>query len=606
MQHHIFSVAALLRAYLVVVHRRPLRALAIAWWWTTRRKVRARLRLSAAIASLPDHYQLWLSLYQPGSASAYTPSLPEPDNGIATVLAVHLHIRDGQINAVMSTLESVLDQLTSQDILYITSATVLSGASLPVHPNGGAIYVLPIPIASRAEALRRVLSLTKATHLVPLEAEMTLTSGAIKAYARAIADDPGHLSIFYADQDERDSRNVRANPWLKPEWDEDQFLAQDYISAACVIPASAARRVIDDVCSEDSLAIYEILARLVLASVPAPVRHIPYIAVTTPAGTWCRSSALRADLVRSLLAERMGSAAIPPVVELKRFGTLSVRRPLPESPPKVSVIIPTRDRLDLLKVCVEGVLRRTTYPNVELIIADNDSAERETLVYFERCVADPRVKIVEWPHPYNYSAINNFAVAQASGQYLCLLNNDTEVIDPSWLCEMMAHAVRPHAGAIGAKLLYPDRSIQHSGVVVGMGGAAGHAHRGLSDGDPGYFAQALLTHGATAVTAACMVVAKEKFERVGGLDAEMLAIAYNDIDLCLKLRAAGWRNIYVAEAVLIHHEGKSRGLDFAPEHLARYLRELAAFQERWGTIGFRDPMHHPALDLASETYRLKV
>lgn len=602
---HTFSAVALLRAYFIVLLKRPLLALPIAYWWITRRKLRARLRLSAAIASLPNHYQLWLSLYQRGTDGAYISMLPARDADPAIRLAVHLHIGDGQVDVATRALASVLSQLAVQDVLYITSSTRLSADAIPTTSNGGRVHVVPDAIGTRADALRRVLSITDATHLVPLNAEASFTIGALEIFARGIASDPGHRSILYADQDERDSRGTRRNPWLKPDWDEDLFLAQDYISGACVLPAEELRGVVDRVASDDALVIYDSVVRLVLMAAPLPVRHIPFVAVTTDAGTWCRSSPFRADLVRHLLTER-ATSGVPPIVERGRFGELIVRRPLPEPPPKVSVIVPTRDRLDLLTVCVEGVLHRTIYPNIELVIADNESVEPETLAFFERCGDDPRVKVVRWPHPYNYSAINNFAATHASGSYLCLLNNDTEVIDPFWLSEMMAHAVRPETGAVGARLLYPDRSVQHAGVVVGMGGAAGHAHRGLPDGDPGYFAQALVTRGATAVTAACLVVAKEKFEAVGGLDAEKLAIAYNDIDLCLKLRAAGWRNIYVAQAVLIHHEGKSRGLDFAPENLARYLGELAVFQQRWDAVGFCDPMHHPALDLAGETYRLKV
>lgn len=600
-----FSAVALLRAFSVVLLKRPLLALPIAYWWITRRKLRARLRLSAAIASLPDHYQIWLSLYQRGTEGAYTSMLPARDADPSIAIAVHLHIENGQVNTAMPAIESVLSQLAVQDALYLTSSARLSADALPTTYNGGPVHVVPEAIGTRAEALRRVLNMTEASHLVPLDTEARFTVGALKTYARAIAGDPSHCSIFYADQDERDNRGVRKNPWLKPGWDEDLFLAQDYLSRACILPTNQLRAVVDRVTGDDALVIYEIVARLVLTPEPIPVRHIPYVAVTTETGAWCRGNAFRADLVRRLLIE-YGTVAAPPLVERGRFGELTVRRPLPEPPPKVSVIVPTRDRLDLLTVSVEGVLHRTNYPDIELVIADNGSVEPETLAFLERCGDDPRVKVVRWPHPYNYSAINNFAATHATGPYLCLLNNDTEVVDPFWLSEMVAYAVRPETGAVGARLIYPDRSVQHAGVVVGMGGAAGHAHRGLPDGDPGYFAQALVTRGATAVTAACLVVAKEKFEAVGGLDAEKLAIAYNDVDLCLKLRAAGWHNIYVAQAVLIHHEGKSRGLDFAPEHLARYLRELAAFQERWGAIGFRDPMHHPALDLASEIYRLKV
>lgn len=269
-------------------------------------------------------------------------------------------------------------------------------------------------------------------------------------------------------------------------------------------------------------------------------------------------------------------------------------------------MVPTRDRLDLLSCCVEGVLHGTDYPDVELVIADNGSVEPATLAFFDACARDPRVKVVRWPYPYNYSAINNFAVRHTSRPYVCLLNNDIEMIDLSWLRAMMAHAIRPEVGAVGARLLYPDHSIQHAGVVIGLGNAAGHAHRGLPAGQPGYFGQALVTRAATAVTAACLVVAREKFDAVSGLDEEGLAIAYNDVDFCLKLGNAGFRNIYVAEAVLIHHESKSRGQDFAEENLARYLRELKILQQRWSTVGFCDPTHHRSLDPASETFRLKV
>jgi GT2 family glycosyltransferase len=193
-------------------------------------------------------------------------------------------------------------------------------------------------------------------------------------------------------------------------------------------------------------------------------------------------------------------------------------------------------------------------------------------------------------------------VAAARGDYLCLLNNDTEVIAPEWLDEMMRQACRPQVGAVGAKLHYPDGSIQHAGVVIGMGNAAGHAHRLLRDEEPGYFAQAHIAREATAVTAACLVVEKRKFVAVGGLDEEHLAIAYNDVDLCLKLREAGWTNMYVPTARLYHHESVSRGDDFSPEHNARYRAELRVLQERWRTDVRTDPLHHPMLDRSTDQY----
>jgi GT2 family glycosyltransferase len=285
---------------------------------------------------------------------------------------------------------------------------------------------------------------------------------------------------------------------------------------------------------------------------------------------------------------------------------VKVEWPLPEDAPGVSIIIPTRDKVELLQPCVDSVLRSTHYPDFELIIIDNGSTEPKALEYLSKIGGRPDVRVIRYDHPYNYSAINNFAAGFASTPYLCLLNNDTEVIGPNWLTEMMRYAVRPDVGAVGAKLLYDDGSIQHAGVVVGICEAAGHAHRFTRSDEQGYFGQPHLAHAVSAVTAACLVVEKRKFEAVGGLDAENLAVAYNDVDLCLKLEQAGWRNMYVSHAVLLHHESKSRGQDNSPTNIGRYMRELAILQERWGTKRYADPRHNINLDRFSETFILRL
>lgn len=574
---------------------RPLVALVSACWWFARYRVRAYERLRVAAARLPTSYPLWLSVYQSGPVKLDTLPVGRPWPSFA----VHLHLASGQNSGLPeAAICSVLNQSYLRWELYITSS---EGGDIPT-PTDPRIQFLSEPFVSRARAMAYVLEITDAPYVVPLAFNFTLTPGALGAYAQAIAVWPPSSKpvLFYADQDEHDLRGRRCNPWLKPAWDEDLFLAQDYVSAVCAIPTATARRAAIDRDGPDAIAVYALVAELALGLEGLPVEHVPFIAVTTPGDAWRGASAARCELVAAIVKERAATR-----VSAGPFGTLVLQRPLLDPPPLVSVIVPTRDRVDLLATCVDGVLNHTDYPHIELIIADNGSVDSETLDYFQQCARDPRVKIARWPYPYNFSAINNHAAAMATGPYLCLLNNDTEVIDPTWLRELMAHAVRPEVGAVGARLLYPDRTIQHAGVVIGLGNAAGHAHRGLAEGQPGYFAQALVTRGATAVTAACLVVAKDKFNAVGGLDETELAIAYNDIDLCLKLRKAGWRNIYAPQAVMIHHESKSRGLDFAPEHLARYTRELGVFQERWGTKGFRDPMHHPALDPAHEEYRLK-
>jgi GT2 family glycosyltransferase len=305
-------------------------------------------------------------------------------------------------------------------------------------------------------------------------------------------------------------------------------------------------------------------------------------------------------MVSKFVSRRGGSATVGP------FDTVKVSWPLQPELPLVSIIVPTKDKVRLLKACVDTLLGRTSYAPFELLIVDNASEEDATRRYLSAIAKDQRVRVLSYPHAYNYSAINNFAARQAKGSYLCLLNNDTEVIEPEWLTEMMRYAVRPDIGAVGAKLLYGDRSIQHAGVIVGIGGAAGHAHRNLPVSKPGYFCRAHVAQFVTAVTGACLLVDKRKFLAVGGLDEEGLAIAYNDVDLCLKLERAGWRNAYVPHAVLIHHESKTRPKDHSRTQIGRYSRELEIFRTRWNVESYQDPFFNPNLDRTSETFLIRL
>jgi GT2 family glycosyltransferase len=249
-------------------------------------------------------------------------------------------------------------------------------------------------------------------------------------------------------------------------------------------------------------------------------------------------------------------------------------------------------------------LEGTRYPAFNILIVDNGSTDRATFDFFAQLSGDSRIEVLKFPGEFNYSAINNFGARHAAGEFLCLMKNDVEVLTPDWLGEMMRQAVRPDTGAVGAKLLYSDGTIQHAGIVLGMGAAAGHAHRYLPNEDIGYFAQAHLSRGVSAVTAACLVVEKFKFFEVSGLDEVVFRVAYNDVDFCLKLSGHGWINRYVPTATLLHHESKSRRNDLSPDQMDRYQAELHALQRRWSTETLVDPLHHPCLDRSSETYLL--
>lgn len=285
--------------------------------------------------------------------------------------------------------------------------------------------------------------------------------------------------------------------------------------------------------------------------------------------------------------------------------------PLPIAPDltPVSAIIPTRNRVDLLSTCLAG-LEAADYPEIEAIVVDNDSDDPATLEFLAdlptRSRPGRRFRVLRHPGPFNYSAINNRAVAEATGEVICLLNNDIEMRLPDWLKIMATQALRDDVGAVGAQLLYPDGRIQHAGVVIGVGNAAGHAHRFLRPEDEGYFRRHALPQFISAVTAACLVVKRERFLAVGGLDDVSFPVAFNDVDLCLKLNQRGWQSFYEPRAVLTHHESVSRGFDTDPVGAARFAGELAALQQRWQTDRIVDPYHHPQLSRASEQFAIAL
>ena len=266
--------------------------------------------------------------------------------------------------------------------------------------------------------------------------------------------------------------------------------------------------------------------------------------------------------------------------------------------------IPSRNGLKLLQRCVDSIIEKTTYANYEILIVDNGSDEPATLRYLDELALKPVIRVVRDKRPFNYSALNNAAVKQANGDVLALVNNDVEVINGEWLSEMVSHALRPEVGAVGARLWYSDDTLQHAGVVLGINGIAGHVHRFLPRDDAGYCGRAALIQSVSAVPGACLVVRKSLYDALGGLNETELQVACNDVDFCLRLREAGYRNIWTPYAELYHHESASRGFDDNPEKLARSAREIAYMQQRWGDLLKGDPAYNPNLTLDAEDFSL--
>ena len=274
--------------------------------------------------------------------------------------------------------------------------------------------------------------------------------------------------------------------------------------------------------------------------------------------------------------------------------------------PLISIIIPNKDHIEDLEKCLNSVYGKSTYKNFEVIVVENNSVESKTFEYYKILESKyNNLKIVTWKREFNYSAINNFAVKTTRGEYVLLLNNDIEVITPDWIEQMLMFAQRSDVGAVGAKLYYDDNTIQHAGVIVGLGGVAGHAHKGFAYDDPGYMARTSIVQNFSACTAACLLVRKDVYNEVGGLD-EDYAVAFNDIDFCMSIRKAGYLIVFTPYAEFYHYESKSRGLEDTAEKRARFNGEVIRFQSRWSKeLEKGDPYYNPNLSLDSEDFALK-
>lgn len=326
------------------------------------------------------------------------------------------------------------------------------------------------------------------------------------------------------------------------------------------------------------------------ASVASDVSAKPYVVDSA-------KRALAAHIERLGLSGRVEDAIVPTTYKMQYD---IVGEPL------VSIVIPNKDHTDDLEKCLSSVYEKSTYKNFEVIVVENNSTEKETFEYYAQAQSKyENLKVIIWESGFNYSAINNFAVEKTSGEYILLLNNDIEVLTPDWIEQMLMFAQRKDVGAVGCKLYYDDDTIQHAGVIVGLGGVAGHSHKYFAKENPGYMARASIAQNLSACTAACLLIRKDVYEEVGGLD-EGYAVAFNDVDFCMKIRRAGYLIVFTPFAEFYHYESKSRGDEDTPEKRARFNSEVFRFQERWEKeLKAGDPYYNPNLTLDSEDFALR-
>lgn len=451
-----------------------------------------------------------------------------------------------------------------------------------------------------SESSNSALELATGEYMVLLDHDDELHPEALLLMAEAICRTPD-AKLIYSDEDKIDEEGERFDPYFKPDWNYELLLGQNCISHLGVYSLPLVREVGGFRKGLEGAQDWDLALRCVERITPEQIVHIPRVLYhwraiqgSTALAAGEKNYAVVAG--RRAVDEHLQRTGQAGEVSILPASMMRVKRPVPVPPPKVSLVIPTRDRVDLLRMCVDSILERSTYPDYEILVVDNGSVEPETLEYFARISGLANVRVLPYPGEFNYSAINNFAVAQAHGEIIGLVNNDIEVISADWMEEMVAHAVRPDVGAVGAMLYYPDDTIQHAGVLVGLCGVAGHIGSRDQRGSEGYFGRMLLVQELSAVTAACLLVRKSVYDEVGGLD-ERLRVAFNDVDLCLRIREKGYRNLWTPFAELYHHESASRGLEDNPVKQARFMSEVAFMQERWARALQRDPAYNPNLSL---------
>lgn len=454
-----------------------------------------------------------------------------------------------------------------------------------------------------AGATNAALAMASGAFIGLLDHDDVLAPNALYEAAREIHRFPD-VDMIYSDEDKIGPDGQRRDPFFKPDWSPTTFLSYMYTCHFGVYRRSLVERIGGFRPGYDGSQDYDLVLRLTEQT--DRIRHIPRLLYhwrMTPQSTAqaAANKGYAEDAARKALADavarRADAGGTAERVEPGRLPTTyRVRYRMPAGA-EAHLIIPTKNNRAYIERCVGSILAKTAYPHYRVHIVDNGSTDAGTLDYFRAIVANGRVDVLRYDLPFNYSAINNWAVGQIDGRYLLLLNDDTEVVEGGWLEAMLEQASRPEVGAVGAKLVYPDGRIQHGGVILGIGGVAGHAHKYFPRTHHGYFSRLEVAQNLSAVTAACLMIRREVFERVGGLNERDLAVAFNDVDLCLRIREAGYQVVYTPYAELIHHESVSRGLKMNSAEIA-YMRAA------WGDRLERDPYYNVNLTLVREDFSL--
>lgn len=459
-----------------------------------------------------------------------------------------------------------------------------------------------------AGASNAALSMAHGQFIALLDNDDELADGALWEVALEINRHPD-TDLIYSDEDKITEKGERYAPFFKPDFSPDTLRSYNYICHFAVMRRDILQEVGGFRSGYDGSQDYDLFLRITERT--NQIIHIPKIlyhwrAVEGSVGRDGTAKMYAYESAKKALSEHLERLGILARVEDGRFlGSYHLKYTV-KNQPEVAIIIPSCDKVDLLRQCVDSILQKTTYSHFTIWIVDNNSREEETFAYYEELKDNDRLRVISYEREFNFSSLNNFAARQILADYYLFLNNDTEVVTSEWLQELLGLGQRPEVGAVGCLLCYGNNTVQHGGVIIGIGGVAGHAHKHFFCDEPGYFGRLQIVQNLSAVTAACMLVRKSVFDEVGGFTEE-LSHAFNDVDLCLKIRKKGYLIVYTPFARLYHYESISRGFENSSAKRKRFAREIKYMQMKWhDELTKGDPYYNPNLSLQREDFGLKI
>jgi O-antigen biosynthesis protein len=557
----------------------------------------------------PEEYRRWMAAHEPTPTELERQrKKPHPRTPVFSVVVPVFNPPAAYLEAMLA---SVVEQTYSHWQLCLADASTAPHVRpilekfAAAEPRAVVKFLdANLGIAGNSNA---AVELATGEFVCLLDHDDTLAPFALHELAATVNADPA-ADFLYSDEDKLDPQGDRVDPYFKPDWSPETLRSRNYICHLTCLRRDLLTAIGGFRTGFDGSQDYDLVLRATEQA--KKIVHLPQVLYhwrIHPASTaGNQASKMYAyDSGRKAVAEHLTRCGVDATVhDGPILGTYHVVYHL-RTQPLVSVVIPNKDHPDVLARCVES-LAKSSYANYELLVVENGSTDPRTHALYAELRRQPHVRIVEWTKPFNYAAVNNFAAAQANGELLLFLNNDIESINPDWLEELVKLAVQPGVGAVGAKLLYADDTIQHAGIVVGMGGVAGHGHLHYPRTAAGHGQRLLYTQNVAAVTGACLLMPRAVFRQIGGFD-EGFVLAFNDVDICLQVLRAGYRVVWTPEAELYHLESKTRGPEDTPEKQARFKREYDLFHAKWGAfLKAGDPYYSPHFRLDRHDYALRA